>query len=83
MTVIEKAIADAHYSVHPTRSAKQQALTVIQLLKETIPIERAQMRLHVSMPSKSATKIKTTLHDMFTKVEDEDFGAMFDIVSYS
>lgn len=49
--VIERALQEAHYSVHPTKTAKQQALAAIKLLKDSssLPIERAKMRLLVTL----------------------------------
>ncbi|GJQ75687.1 hypothetical protein Trydic_g17761 [Trypoxylus dichotomus] len=58
VTMIEKAMKDVHYSVKPNQSAKQQALQVIKLLKESIPIERAQMRLRVTLKGKDSKKWK-------------------------
>ncbi|CAH1119138.1 unnamed protein product [Phaedon cochleariae] len=65
VTIIEKAMKDVHYSVKPNQSAKQQALQVIKLLKESIPIERAKMRLKVNFKGKASKKIKEKL----TKIE--------------
>ncbi|RZB66672.1 ribosome maturation protein SBDS [Asbolus verrucosus] len=58
VTIIEKAMKDVHYSVKPNQSAKQQALHVIKLLKEQIPLERAKMRIKVTLKGKTAKKIK-------------------------
>ncbi|CAG9834191.1 unnamed protein product [Diabrotica balteata] len=68
VTIIEKAMKDAHYSVKPNQSAKQQALHVIKLLKESIPLERAKMRLKVNFKGKAAKKIKEKL----TKIESAE-----------
>lgn len=61
VTTIEKAMKDIHYSVKPNQSAKQQALVVIKMLKESIPIERAQMRLQVVFTGKDTKKWKEKL----------------------
>lgn len=53
---VERAMRDMHYSVNPHRNAKQQALEVIRLLKERIPIERAQMQLKIVGPA-AASKV--------------------------
>jgi ribosome maturation protein SDO1 len=58
VTIIEKAMKDVHYSVKPNQSAKQQALQVIKLLKEQIPLERAKMRLKVISKGKVAKKLR-------------------------
>ncbi|XP_022918114.2 ribosome maturation protein SBDS [Onthophagus taurus] len=73
VTMIEKAMKDIHYSVKPNQSAKQQALTVIKMLKETIPIERAQMRLRVILKGKDTKKWKDKIIKMEkVEVENED-----------
>jgi ribosome maturation protein SDO1 len=79
VAVIETAMREAHYNLHATRSAKQQALAVIALLKETIPIERAQMRLHVSVPEKLAGKLKDKLKELFLTVELEEWSGDYEI----
>ncbi|KAJ8951030.1 hypothetical protein NQ314_007730 [Rhamnusium bicolor] len=66
VTIIEKAMKDVHYSVKPNQSAKQQALHVIKLLKDLMPIERAKMRLKVNCKGKAAKKLKEKL----VKMED-------------
>lgn len=53
---LERAMREMHFSVNPHRSAKQQALEVIRMLKERIPIERAQMQLKIQGPA-SASKV--------------------------
>jgi len=73
VTMIEKAMKDAHYSVKPNQSAKQQALVVIKMLKEHIPIERAKMRLKVIFHGKEAKKLKEKLLKMESiEVESDD-----------
>jgi len=49
--IIERAMRDAHFSVHPTKNAKQQALGVIKLLKEksNLKIDRAKMRVVITI----------------------------------
>lgn len=58
--IIERAMHDAHYSVHPTKTAKQQALAVIKLLQEkgNIKIERAKMRLLLILPQEAPPQQK-------------------------
>lgn len=64
---------DIHYSVKPNQSAKQQALQVIKLLKESIPIERAQMRLRVVVRGKETKKCKEKLLKIDTvELENEE-----------
>uniref|UniRef100_U5EWR6 Ribosome maturation protein SBDS n=1 Tax=Corethrella appendiculata TaxID=1370023 RepID=U5EWR6_9DIPT len=58
VSIIEKSMKDIHYSIKPNRNAKQQALEVIKLLQETIPLERAKMRIKISLQGKDAKKLK-------------------------
>jgi len=69
--LVERAMKDIHYNVHPSRSAKQQALDVIKQLKEVMPIQRAQMRLRIVIPHADSKKIKERLVDLITTNEDE------------
>ncbi|XP_020914822.1 ribosome maturation protein SBDS-like [Exaiptasia diaphana] len=78
--VIERAMKDIHYSVIPTRSTKQQALEVIRQLKETMPIERAQMRLKLILPSKDAKRIKEKLKPLLSTIDSEDWDMDLEIV---
>ncbi|KAJ1654710.1 hypothetical protein IWQ61_005406 [Dispira simplex] len=77
MTMIEKAMADLHYNIHPNRNAKQQALDVIKQLqdKAVIPIARAQMRVRITLPAKEGKRLKDKLLARVTTVEDEDWTA--------
>lgn len=49
VTIIEKAMKDSHFSIKPNKGVKPQALDVIRILKEHIPIEKAQMRVKITM----------------------------------
>ncbi|KAF5292268.1 hypothetical protein FQR65_LT11231 [Abscondita terminalis] len=72
IVVIEKAMKNAHYSVKLHQSIKQQALTVIKLLKKSIPIERAQMKMRISLPVKDSEKLKNELSEIASfKIEKE------------
>ncbi|KAJ2746056.1 hypothetical protein GGI20_001683 [Coemansia sp. BCRC 34301] len=74
VTMMEKVMADIHYSVNPNRSAKQQALDVIKQIQEqnTVPIARAQMRIRISLPRKDAKRLKEKILELVAKVEDEE-----------
>lgn len=50
VSIIERALREAHFAVLPTKSAKQQALKAIAVLREHLPIERAKMRLRLTVP---------------------------------
>lgn len=73
VSMIEKAMKDIHFSVKPNRNAKQQALDVIPLLKESIPLERASMRIKVVFTGKEAKKLKDKIVKICTTIEDDDW----------
>ncbi|SAM85686.1 probable Shwachman-Bodian-Diamond syndrome protein [Ustilago bromivora] len=81
--MIEKAMHDVHYSVKSGRSAKQQALDVIRLLqeKQTIPIERAHMRIRITIPTPNANKIKDRLLALTQEVETQHWSNEWQLVA--
>lgn len=64
VSMIEKAMKDVHFSAHPTRSNKQQALEVIKRLKEVMPIDRAKMKLRVTTTEGDASPLKQALGEL-------------------
>ena len=84
VTMIEKACHDLHLSVHPTKSAKQQALEVIKTLQEAniIPIARAQMRVRITCPGKEAKKLKDKIKSFITTLEEEDWSDDYELVIF-
>ncbi|XP_058796869.1 ribosome maturation protein SBDS [Phymastichus coffea] len=75
VSLIEKAMKDIHFSVKPNRNAKQQALDVIPQLKTVIPLERAQMRLKITISGKEVRKIREKLVKLLSKIESEDWDS--------
>ncbi|GAK67173.1 shwachman-Bodian-diamond syndrome protein [Moesziomyces antarcticus] len=82
--MIEKAMHDVHYSVKTGRSAKQQALDVIRLLQEkkTMPIERARMRIRITMPAKDGKKLKPKIVALTHAIDDEDWAEDWELVAF-
>lgn len=74
VTMIEKAMKDIHFSVKPNRNAKQQALDVIPLLKENIPLERASMRIKILFCGKDVKKLKDKIVKMCITIEEDDWN---------
>lgn len=58
VTIIEKAMKDSHYSIKPHKNVKSQALDVIKLLKEHMPIEKAQMRVKIMVTNCKDKKLR-------------------------
>eukprot|EP01111_Echinosteliopsis_oligospora_P009991 TRINITY_DN3027_c0_g1_i1.p1 TRINITY_DN3027_c0_g1~~TRINITY_DN3027_c0_g1_i1.p1 ORF type:complete len:251 (+),score=56.52 TRINITY_DN3027_c0_g1_i1:145-897(+) len=69
---IERSMRDIHFNVHPTKSTKSQALEAIKLLKDVIPIQRAQMRLKLVYPINDVKKLKERLKDCIAITEKEE-----------
>lgn len=74
VTMIEKAMKDLHYSIKPKQNSKQQALEVIRQLKERIPIDRAQMRLGVTVPVQDSKRMRERLAPLLAKTERLEKG---------
>ncbi|XP_317609.4 ribosome maturation protein SBDS [Anopheles gambiae] len=70
VSIIEKSMKDIHYSIKPHRNAKQQALDVIRLLRDTIPLERAKMRLKLALPAKEAKRLKERIAKLSSTVTE-------------
>lgn len=49
-----------------------QALEVIRVLRDTIPLQRASMRLRLSLPSREAKRVREKILPLLT-VEEEDW----------
>lgn len=81
--IVERAMKDIHFSVNEKRSAKQQALEVIRLLKEKIPIERAKMRLKIHMAGKDGSRIKEKLTPLLEVMEKEEHNEeIYEVVRF-
>lgn len=75
VSIIEKAMKDIHYSVKPNKNVKQQTLDVIALLKESLPLERARMRLKITLNStKEAKQIMEKVNPLCTSIEHDDWN---------
>lgn len=80
--VIERALKDAHFSVKAHKSTKQQALDAIRLLKAAMAIERAKMKLRITLPQREARKVREKIVQLLV-IEQEDWTPDLDIVSKS
>lgn len=54
-------------------SCNIKALEIIPKLRESMKIDRAEMRLRVSVEAKEAKRMHDRLKGMFTKIEVEDW----------
>jgi ribosome maturation protein SDO1 len=60
-----------------------QALEVIRQIKEAdvMPIDRAQMRIKLTLPQKDAKQVLEKLRSSFTSIESEEWEGDLEIVS--
>ena len=70
--IVEKALAELHFNVSLSKPAKKQALEAIKLLEGKYPIERAPMRLKLSVPSSSKSEVLEKITKIAEKVESQD-----------
>jgi ribosome maturation protein SDO1 len=77
ISLVEHSLRQVHFSLSLSRSAKQQALEAIKLLKDqgVLNLARAQMRILITFPAKTAKKTKTVIAALVEKVEDEKWLA--------
>jgi ribosome maturation protein SDO1 len=64
LAFIEKALRDVHFSVIPTKTAKQQALKAITSLKAIIPIERSKMHLRLMVGDGEVKEVRGWLEGL-------------------
>ncbi|XP_046548747.1 ribosome maturation protein SBDS-like [Haliotis rubra] len=82
VTMIEKGMRDLHVSVKPSKGTKQQALEVIKQLTEsdTMKIQRAFMRIRLTIPAREGKKLRTKILKLAVKVEEDEFGEELEMV---
>lgn len=74
--MIERGMKESHFSINPTKSTKSQALALIKSLKAVMPIERAAMRIAISInlsnnSSENVTAFREMIRGLAIKIEDE------------
>ncbi|KAI0271597.1 SBDS protein C-terminal domain-containing protein [Gloeopeniophorella convolvens] len=76
VSIIEKAMAEAGYSVRANKNAKSQVSECIKILQSdsTLPIERAKMRIRVTVPAANVDGLREKLLDGVEKLEHEETG---------
>ena len=71
VSFIEKAMKEIHFSARLNKSSKMQSLEVIKKLKTIMKIERAQMELRFTLPSKEGKVIKEQILGFGATIEAE------------
>ncbi|KAG5721973.1 Ribosome maturation protein sdo1 [Termitomyces sp. T112] len=74
--MIEKAMAEAGFSVKQNKTAKSQVSECIKLLQteSNLPIQRARMRVRVTMPTTDSKRLRENITEGAEKVEDDETG---------
>jgi len=74
--MIEKAMTEAGYSVKTNKTAKSQVSECIKLLQTSsnLPIQRARMRVRVTVPTKDGKRLREQILEGAEQVEDEETG---------
>ncbi|KAF9645034.1 Shwachman-Bodian-diamond syndrome protein [Thelephora ganbajun] len=74
--MIEKAMTEVGYSVKTNKTAKSQVSECIRLLQTSsnLPIQRARMRVRVTVPTKDGKRFREQILEGAEQVEDEETG---------
>jgi len=74
--MIDKAMTEAGYSVKPNKTAKSQVSECIKQLQTSskLPIQRARMRVRVTMPTKDGKRLRDQIVEGAEHIEDEEMG---------
>jgi len=72
--MIEKAMSEAGYSVKQGKNAKSQVSECIKLLQSNskLPLQRARMRVRVTMPTVGGEKLREKVLETAEKVEKDE-----------
>ncbi|KAJ9092951.1 hypothetical protein QFC19_008549 [Naganishia cerealis] len=74
VSMIDKAMQEVHFNVRGDKPAKSQALECIKLLleKSPLPIERARMRVRLTMPPRDGKRLKERVVACAERVEEDE-----------
>ncbi|KAF9263124.1 Shwachman-Bodian-diamond syndrome protein [Marasmius fiardii PR-910] len=74
--MIEKAMAEAGFSVKQGKNAKSQVSECIKLLQSesNLPLQRARMRVRVTIPAADGKRLREKVLEGAEKVEDDEMG---------
>ncbi|MES1910118.1 MAG: hypothetical protein MHM6MM_002773 [Cercozoa sp. M6MM] len=74
LEIVQTAAEDIHFPFAPNKPAKAQALALMKALQEAgdLPLERARLRVRVSVPRKHAKAVRTAATELL-EIEDEEW----------
>ncbi|EJD04442.1 Shwachman-Bodian-diamond syndrome protein [Fomitiporia mediterranea MF3/22] len=71
--IIEKALSEVGFSVDPSKNAKSQVLGAIKLLQGgRLPVQRARMRVRLTIPAADVEKLEARIREGAEVVEDTE-----------
>lgn len=76
ISVIEEALKEIHFSAKPGKNPKQQALAVIPVLSDKLPISRTKMRISVVLPKECVNPFLSSIEksDIHASRDSQDWG---------
>lgn len=81
-SIVEKGLKDIHFSVKPNRSSKQQALEVIPQLKTIMKIDRAQMRVRITVTGNVCKSVAEKAEKLGSTEAKEFSGSTLSMVKF-
>jgi len=75
--MVEKGMTEVGFNVRADKSAKIQALEAIKILSSSssLSIQRARMRVRLTMPTKDGKRLKEKVLGLAETVEEDDMGS--------
>ena len=72
IALLEKALDEVGFSVDPAKNAKSQVLAAIKLLleKSSLPVQRARMRVRITLQEEDAERLQDKIKEVAAIVED-------------
>lgn len=69
---VEQALSQVHVSIDPSKSAEEQAKTVVEQLRAVLPLKHERIKLMVKIPPQFAAKALVTLKS-YGEVQKEEW----------
>jgi len=76
VSIIQKAMSDSGFSLKPDKTAKSQMSACVKQIQEQtkLPIQRARMRLRITLPASTEESIRAKVLEGVDKVEEQNTG---------
>lgn len=76
VSIIQKAMSDSGFSLKPDKTAKSQMSACVKQIQEQtkLPIQRARMRLRITLPASTEESFRAKVLEGVDKVEEQNAG---------